>query len=282
VRRPVHMSWTPAPSNALCGLSFKAAPIVSARPKDVTCAACLNRLARAGIRLDPRAAAGPSPRDSKGRDANGVARGAGVDGAAFGAHVAVRTNRVRSGRAPQPGDPLFVCPAPENEHAPVRGNDALEDEHPATPLRRSAPRSSQASSLAMGLVGALALLAGCTPAPRPVVPDVAGELHELVARVDQLDARRMLAADAAGACRQACLTEPASLTFRGDRVECRCRKAPSLGVHRIPKPSSPAMAHEPEELVSGLSQDLRGELGAARGEDRADAELVLSNAAPMR
>jgi hypothetical protein len=43
------MSWTPAPSNALCGLSSQAAPVVSPRPKDVTCAACLDRLARDGI-----------------------------------------------------------------------------------------------------------------------------------------------------------------------------------------------------------------------------------------
>jgi hypothetical protein len=133
----------------------------------------------------------------------------------------------------------------------------------------------------MGLVGALALLAGCATEPRPPVPGVPG-LDVLAAQAERLDARREFALDAAAACRQACVTEPASLVFRGDRVECRCRKAPSLGVHRLPKPSSPAMAHEPEELVSGLSQDLLGELGAARGEDRADAGLVLSNAAPMR
>jgi hypothetical protein len=155
------MSWTPAPSNALCGLSFKAAPIVSARPKDVTCAACLNRLARAGIRLDPRAAAGPSPRDSKGRDANGVARGAVVDGAAFGAHVAVRINRVRSGRAPQPGDPLFASPASAGTDSPHAGDRPHRTEDAQAPSERESRGTARACSIAAGLVLGIALLSGC-------------------------------------------------------------------------------------------------------------------------
>jgi hypothetical protein len=152
------------------------------------------------------------------------------------------------------------------------------------PSRRRSRVSERARRSAAGrlvVAGGALSLSGCATEPRPPVPDVPG-LDVLAAQAERLDARREFALDAAAACRQACLTEPASLVFHGDRVECRCRKAPSLGVHRLPKPSSPAMAHEPEELVSGLSQALRGELGAARGEDRVGAGLSLSNAALTR
>jgi hypothetical protein len=133
------------------------------------------------------------------------------------------------------------------------------------------------------LVLLLALAPGCATEPRPAVPDVCRQIDALAAQALALEDTLWLPANAAAACRaNGCVTEPDAITFRRGEVLCRCRRGPNVGVHRLPKTSSPAMAHEPEELVSALSQDLRGELGAARGEDRADAGPVLSSAALTR
>jgi hypothetical protein len=99
-----------------------------------------------------------------------------------------------------------------------------------------ADRRRLASLAAAGVLVAL-VASGCVLEPRTAVPDVAREVHELAAQAERVGAQRAaqraLAADAAWACRQACLTEPAALLFRGDHVECRCRTVPSLGVHRV-------------------------------------------------
>jgi hypothetical protein len=113
----------------------------------------------------------------------------------------------------------------------------------------------------------LAATLGCATEPRPPVPDVTAAVHELAARTErigaQIEARRTLAADAAWACPQACVTAPDALVFHGNRVECRCRKTPSLGVRRLAKVSSRAIAREPEELAGALSLNLVNGPGAA-------------------
>ena len=55
-------------------------------------------------------------------------------------------------------------------------------------------------------------------------------LDAIQARLDRLDARRMLALDAGTACRAACVTQPAVITFKGAEVLCRCAKGPNVGV----------------------------------------------------
>jgi outer membrane murein-binding lipoprotein Lpp len=108
-------------------------------------------------------------------------------------------------------------------------------------LAKAAERTRGVAAAALVAIAVVA--SGCSgcgrerSGPRQEIPDAVSAVHELVARVDKLgerlEARRVLADDAAGACREACLTEPASLVFRGDHVECRCRTVPSLGVHRV-------------------------------------------------
>jgi outer membrane murein-binding lipoprotein Lpp len=159
----------------------------------------------------------------------------------------------------------FVAPGPRRADLP---HDAQPEHLKACgqePTERRSRVSERVRRNAVGrvalLVGLALSLSGCATEPRSAIPDVTAEVHELAARIDQLDARRMLAADAAGACRQACLTEPTSLTFRGDRVECRCRPAPNLGVRRMS--SRPATARVPEEHGQRLSQPIVNGPGAA-------------------
>jgi hypothetical protein len=170
--------------------------------------------------------------------------------------------------------------------APVRRSVDLlhvaEPEHlkadtqgPSRRRSRVSERARRSAAGRLAVAGVALSLSGCATEPRPPVPGVPG-LDVLAAQAERLDARREFALDAAAACRQACLTEPASLVFHGDRVECRCRKAPSLGVHRLPRTSSSANARVAAAHGSALSQALRGAPGAARGEDRADAGSALS------
>jgi hypothetical protein len=71
---------------------------------------------------------------------------------------------------------------------------------------------------------------GCAAEAREPIPAV--DLDPLTAQADRLHARRELWTDAAWACREACPALPSSLTFVGDRVECRCVR-PNVGTRRV-------------------------------------------------
>jgi hypothetical protein len=168
-------------------------------------------------------------------------------------------------------------PAPELEHARPHGDDASTDDGGQLPSERRTRGRERACSIASGLVLALALLAGCATEPRPPVPNVAAELDAIASRIcDQ----RAAIADLNGVCRRECVAGVDRTEVHAGlcvvHVACDCSR-PNVGMRRLPKTSSPATARVPEEHGSAPSQAPRDELGAARGEDRADAGLVLSN-----
>lgn len=136
----------------------------------------------------------------------------------------LRARRLRRRQA-SPRGPARHLPARSASGVPSRFAERI-----AAPL---------AAIVFLGILAVLfAGLPGCAPAPRPPLPVVTG-LDHLQARVAQLDTRLTRAVEFGAGCKAGCVSEPVRFrSLPGGELVCDCRTLPSLGVHRIPAPST--------------------------------------------